>query len=548
MRSLLALLTLIAALLPGFAAWADEAPRHPPRLVVAISVDQFSGDLFAQYRQHFAYGLKRLIQGAVFPSGFQSHAATQTCPGHSTLLTGARPARTGIIANMWFDPGIARADKRIYCSEDVTNPASTSASPVVSARMLKVPTLGDRLKAASPASRNVAVSAKDRAVVMMGGRSIDAGYWWKGDGFVTFADRELSPSVQAENDDVARMIASGGRPYPVPDWCQQRDRAVALGQRSVGRGRFAVEKDDAVAFRLSPRLDNATADLALRLVDEMDLGQGPVADMLSISLSANDYIGHAFGTEGLEMCIQMAELDKIIGRILARLDTLDIDYVVVLSADHGGFDVPERLVQQALPGATRADPGLMPDRLAKAVTARSRITTTGPLLYADGPSGDFYVTDALGSADKARVARAAAEILREHPQVAAVFTGQELVETPMPSGSPQDWTLKERARASFDAERSGDFVVLLDRDVVPVPDPERGAAATHGSPWDYDRRVPILFWRKGLTGFEQPSPVETVDIAPTLAAVLGLATPEGAFDGRCLDIDGGPANSCDGVG
>lgn len=547
MRSLFASLALAATIVPGASALADEAPQEPPHLVLAISVDQFSGDLFAQYRQHFAYGLKRLMQGAVFPSGFQSHAATETCPGHSTLLTGARPARTGIVANYWFQPGIARAEKRIYCSEDLRDPASTSREPAVSARMLKVPTLGDRLKAANSLNRNVAVSAKDRAVVMMGGHTIDAGYWWKGNGFVTFAGRPLSPAAEAENADAARMILAGGRAYPIPAWCEARDHAVAVGKREVGTGRFAMKKDDATAFRISPRMDNATADLALRLVDEMDLGNGLGTDVLSVSLSANDYIGHTFGTEGVEMCIQMAELDKTIGRILARLDARRINYAVALSADHGGFDAPERLVQQALPGAMRVDKALDTETLAKAVTAKTGITTTGPMLYSDGPGSDIYVTDALGSADKAKVAAALATILRGHSQIAAVFTAQELAEAPMPTGSPQDWTLKERARASFDAERSGALIVLLDRDVVPIPDPDRGAIATHGSPWDYDRRVPILFWRKGVPGFEQPSPVETVDIAPTLAAILGLAVPEGAFDGRCLDIDGGPVNTCDGA-
>ena len=102
----------------------------------------------------------------------------------------------------------------------------------------------------------------------------------------------------------------------------------------------------------------------------------------------------------------------------------------------------------------------------------------------------------------------------------------------------------ERARASYFPGRSGDLVVLLGRAVMPIPDPGRGYVATHGSPWDYDRRVPILFWRRGLAGFEQPAPVETVDIAPTLAALLGLKVPAGEFDGRCLDIDGGAGDIC----
>ena len=110
-----------AAFVPAFAAAQPRPtaePAAPPKLLVVISVDQFSADLYNEYRQYFTGGLARLSRGIVFPMGFQSHAATETCPGHSTILTGDRPARTGIIANEWIDQGAARADKKIYCAED----------------------------------------------------------------------------------------------------------------------------------------------------------------------------------------------------------------------------------------------------------------------------------------------------------------------------------------------------------------------------------------------------------------------------------------------
>lgn len=544
-------LALALALAGGGSASARSqptasAPAGPPKLVVAISVDQLSADLFAQYRQHFTGGFARLLEGAVFPSGYQAHAATETCPGHSTILTGARPSRTGIIANNWFDPGIARADKRVYCAEEERDPASSSRDPVVSSRHLRVPTLGDRLKAAIPASRNVAVSAKDRAVVMMGGHAIDEAYWWKDGGFVTLPGRTVDEAALAETAVASALIKRGAPALAVPDWCAAKDRPVAVGTASIGDGRFALRPGRESDFRASPRMDQATLSLALRLVKDMRLGGRDAPDVLSVSLSASDYIGHAVGTEGVEMCIQMAELDKALGSFLAALDARGIDYVAVLTADHGGIDAPERLAEQALPRAARAGRELMPGELAKAVTARTGIASpSGPLLYADGPSGDLYISDSLSSAEKARVSGALVALLKAHPQVAAVFTAQELAEAPLPTGSPQEWSLKQRARASFDAERSGDVVVLLERAVAPIPDPAAGYVATHGSPWDYDRRVPILFWRRGLPGFEQPAPVETVDIAPTLAAILGLSVPEGAFDGRCLDIDGGEANTCE---
>jgi hypothetical protein len=237
---------------PPVAAAPVPEPTTPPRLVVAISIDQFSADLFAQYRQRYTGGLARLLQGAVFPSAFQSHAGTETCPGHSTLLTGVHPNRTGIVANNWFDLTQKRADKGVYCVEDEHDPASTPADPVVSAVHLRVPTLGERMKAANLATRNVAVSAKDRAVVMMGGHTIDEGYWWKNGAFTTFRGRELAPAAVAENALTAELIATGAPALPLPAFCGPRDRAIISGKATVGTTRFTVEKGVADAAGQPP--------------------------------------------------------------------------------------------------------------------------------------------------------------------------------------------------------------------------------------------------------------------------------------------------------
>lgn len=522
------------------------APAGPPRLIVAISVDQLSSDLYAQYRPTYRYGLARLGQGAVFPAGYQSHAATETCPGHSTLLTGTRPARNGIIANTWFEPDGPRGSKPIYCAEDERDPASSPRNPVVSAYHLKVPTLGEYMKQANPASRNVAVSAKDRSVMMMGGKNIDAGYWWKGSSFVTLGGRTLSPAAVRQNAAVSALLKKGAKGFAIPANCSATNLEIPVGKGTAGNGTFVLEPGKADAFRASPRMDGATVDLATALVDELKLGQGPAPDVLSVSLSATDYVGHATGTAGLEMCIQMAELDRHLGRLFAHLDKRGIDYAVVLTADHGGLDMPERLDQQAYPRASRVDNSLSLAVLAKAVSAKTGLQVMdSPLVFGEG--GDFYINRALKPAERARAAEALLAIVRDNRQVAAAYSSQELAKTPLPSGSPEMWSLKERARASWDPVRSGDVVVMLDRGITPIPEPMIGAyIATHGSPWDYDRRVPMLFWRKGMSNFEQPHPVETIDIAPTLAAILGLKVPDGAFDGRCLDLDGGAGNTCGG--
>ncbi len=130
-----------------------------------------------------------------------------------------------------------------------------------------------------------------------------------------------------------------------------------------------------------------------------------------------------------------------------------------------------------------------------------------------------------------------------HPQTQAVFTRAQILATTVPNTPPETWSLLERARASYYPARSGDLLVAMKPRVLTIPHPVAGTAvATHGSFWDYDRRVPILFWRKGMAGFEQPLSVETVDIAPTLAATIGLPIP--GVDGRCLDLDPGAADTC----
>lgn len=531
-----------AAAMPTSAPAASEPSQAAkPKLLLAISIDQFSADLFAQYREHFTGGFARLLTGAVFPQGFQSHAATETCPGHSTLLTGVHPSRTGIIANTWYD---AKVGREVYCSEDERDPKSTAKEPVVSNWHLKAPTLGDLMKRANPAARNVAVSAKDRAAVMMSGHDADAVYWWLGKGFTTYQGRSVSAAAQAQNAVTDKLIDAGAPALPVPQWCETVDRAVPIKDFTIGTYRFPQKAGDYKTFNRTPRIDAATGEMAVRLVDEMALGKDDVTDILSVSFSATDYVGHAYGTEGVEMCIQLAQLDATLGKLFAALDQRGIDYAAVLTADHGGIDAPERLQLNGFPSAQRIDPALTSEALSRAVSQDTGVTAkSGQLLYGGGSSGDIWLASGLTAKQQKKVVEALLIRLKKHPQVAAAYSAQDLAKVPVPQGEPQDWTMLQRVRASFDPEHSGQVLMMTKRGVVPG-DPTPSYTATHGSPWDYDRRVPMLFWRKGMAGFEQPNPVETVDIAPTFASLIGLAEPLGTWDGRCLDIDGSRADTC----
>jgi predicted AlkP superfamily pyrophosphatase or phosphodiesterase len=543
-RTLLAALALLAAAAPSAPAAAQPPAR--PRLIVAISVDQFSADLYAEYRQHFTGGLRRLSNGMVFPSGYQSHGATETCPGHSTILTGARPARTGIIANDWFDPAARPGSPAIYCAEDERVPGSTTQHYTVSPVHLRVPTLGDLMRQADPRARAVAVAGKDRAAIMMGGHNPDQRWWWEAGAFVSHAGTNPSAAVRAVNGRMADAIARGRDAMALPDICEARSRAIAVpGHDPVGAGRFArAPRASPGAFRASPDFDAAIVDLALGLRDEMNLGEGPATDLLAIGLSATDYVGHTYGTQGAEMCIQMIALDHALSDLFQALDRRGIDFVAVLTADHGGLDLPERAGEQA-GGGERALAPLGTDNMNK-ILART-LGLPGPFLAAGGPSGDIYLSPNLPPRQRARVLSEAIAAYGRQPQVAFVYSRAQIVAAPAPSGPPETWSLLQRIRASYDPQRSGDFYVVLRPRVTPIIEP-RGTdyVATHGSVWDYDRRVPILFWRRGMIPFEQPMSVETVDIMPTLAGLIGLPVAPGSIDGHCLDLDAGPGSTCPG--
>ena len=531
---------VLSAALASAAAQSPAQTRPPatgtPKLLVVISVDQLSADLFDEYRPHFTGGLARLARGTAFSNGYQAHAGTETCPGHSTILTGSHPAHTGIIANVWIDQSLTRSDRTVYCAEDERVPGSSTTHYTVSPMHLRVPTLGDLLKQQSPASLNVAVAGKDRAAVMMGGHMVDQRWYWDGKTFSTDLKSAAVPAtVTRAKAAVAAAIATARPPLDVPPFCQAKSAPVAVTpELTVGNGRFARAAGDVRAFRASPELDGAVLAIAAGLIQEMRLGRDNAPDVLSVGLSATDYVGHGLGPGGGEMCLQMLSLDRSLGDFFRLLDAERIDYAVVLTADHGGVDIPERLRAKGIAQAARADPALGTADIGKVIAAKLHLS--GPVLLGDLAS-DVWIDRSLSPRDRKRAEREAIAIYKAHPQVEAVFTGRQIARMPLPTRSPDKWSIADRVRASFDPQRSGDLYVVLKQYVSPIAKPGPGYVSTHGSVWDYDRRVPILFWRRGMTSSNRPDHIATVDILPTLAAEIGVPLSR-PLDGHCLSIQG----------
>lgn len=510
---------------------AAEAPQ--PKLLVMVAVDQYSADLFNEYRPLYKEGLKQLATGVVFPRGHQSHASTETCPGHSTILTGARPSRTGIIANEWQTPKQAyevngQTTHEVYCAKD---PATQAVTP----KYLKVPTLGDRMHAANPKAKIAAVAGKDRAATMLAGHDKDTmTLWWNGKKFETYANGRLPKGIDAVNAAAEKSMRMDV-PVDMHAACRSRVNAVTF-ESGVQIG---VETPDETysAWRASSAFDAAVLDAALLVLDEEELGRGEQTDLLAIGFSATDYVGHRYGAGGIEMCTQQLRLDALIGRLIDRLDHIGVPYVIALTADHGGVDVPERNKQQGAGEAKRLELDLYPAQMSKYVAEKLGIR--GPAILGNFFTPDIYFSETIPKKLRARAIAIARERYEASDSVELVMSWEELNKAPAPAGMVDEWTLQQRARASFDPERSGSLVVLTKPFVTPLPPPtktSRDYIAGHATPWGYDRRVPILFWWPGIKGFEQPIAVESVDIMPTLAGLIGLKIPEGDIDGHALDL------------
>lgn len=566
-RKLLVAAFGVAAL--GISASAAAVPdagrkvvQPRPKLIVAISVDQFSSDLFNGWRGRYSRGLKRLgNEGITYPNGYQAHAATETCPGHSTLLTGRHPSGTGIIRNDFYDPVRAR---EVYCLEDpLMRPAhNPDADPTEgrSSRNLKVSTLGDWLKAQSPRSRVLAISGKDRGAILMGGHKADGEFWLvPGHGFTTFV-----PAGQSGEKALAPVAALNRRIQDewswkpaVPDWTYADESCKALEREWVIDGQTWRSQVPPTAwdvnsptfirdqFMASPLLDELILEGARHLIQTYKLGQGEATDLLAVSLSANDYIGHRYGTQGPEMCDQQVRLDRELGRFLNDLEQLGVPFLVVLSADHGGLDFPERLNAVDRREAGRVESQAFMREVNAAL--RGQLGLDYDPLHASGLD-QLWVVDRNGRSPasdfRKKVVEVALPLLRQRPEVEAVFDREVLLNTPVDRTRPVDeLSLQERFALSTVADRSADISVAL-KPFLQTTMPEPGVSMTgHGTVWNYDRRVPILFWWPGVTPQERPLPVPTVDIAPTLAHTLGIQ-PEADLDGTCRDLADFGTGSC----
>ena len=534
-----ALPILAATLALGLAA------AERPRLVVVISVDQLSAELMQTYGPELTGGLARLRrEGASFTEAYHDHGFTETGPGHSVLLSGRFPAHTGIVENRWYDRA---SDRFVYCVEDADAKALDTPGQASSSNLRFLGEgLGDWLQAQIPGGRTFAISGKDRAAILMAGRKPTGAFWFAGtSGFTTssaYAARLPEWLVRFDDGLKARFATRSwlwakepatpeGR---VATWTfpGQVVRNGALPRLVQGAG-MPLDKTFEARFRKSPFLDEVTLEAAEALLEGEHLGRGPATDLLAVSFSATDYIGHSYGTLGTEMRDQLHRLDRTVGRLLDDIRRRDPQAWVVLSADHGGMDLPEALAESGFP-THRVATGPFLDALR--ADLKTAFKVQGDLVREGADPNTIYLRDTAVKAaglDRKALATRIQAWLRSRPEVADAFTAEELLATDSAAtGSPRASSLRVLLRRSFRPERSGDVLVVFKPwTVFGVPPTDWPTG--HGTPYAYDRRVPLIFWGP-WKGAERPEPVRTVDLAPTLARELGLKP--GPVDGRALDL------------
>lgn len=504
----------------------EPPPAGTPRLAVVVVVDQLRADQLQRVRPLLAAdgGLRRLVEeGLSYGQAHHGHAVTYTAPGHASLATGQHPARSGIVANEWFD----RESRELVSADE------DDAGEVGPGRLL-VPTIGDWIVARYPAARVVAASGKARGAVLVAGDAGESFWYDVGDGdFATRAHDGDGPTwLGAFNERERRSgLFAGGEWAPLP---VDAAAAAAAGFAGFDRGPFdgglprLLGGFDWVpgsgywgAVYRSPFVDERLARLARVLVAEEALGADEWPDLLALSFAGLDNVGHQYGPWSLEALDVLLRLDRALGDLFALLDRrVGRDaYVVALSSDHGVAPVPE--IAAAAGAAARRAAAAEVRCLRRAVAAVAGRFGDGVWLADDGYLDRAFMAER--GLDPRQVEAAADAALAACPGIDAVWTRGEieaLAPGAMPEPGATGW-LPALYRNTFHPERSPDLLLQTAPDFLPIA----GVQTTHASPHPHDTHVPIVLWGPGLPAGTIPTPVLTVDFAPTLARLLAVPVP-----------------------
>lgn len=522
-------------LLGGEASRASPpSGREGLKLVVVIVVDQLRGDAIARFGGALGKdGLLRIArEGVWFRNAHYSHAHTVTGVGHATIGTGARPSDHGIVGNDWFD---RKTGARIGCASDAASPVVGTANEGGNASPINIAatTFADEwILHTQGRARAIGISEKDRGAMFPIGRMGKA-FWYS-----SSSGRMVSSAFYFPKKELPEWVAAFDRKAP-SDWFFKRnwERAtrdddgvpMAADDRGfegdlhgmgktfphpLGKGMEKPESRFYDQVKTSPFGDQILMDFAIEAIRAEKLGQKETVDILTVSLSSNDLVGHTFGPDSVEAKEIFHGVDRQVARLLKVLESEvgEGRYLLALTGDHGVAFPPDVLTARGYP-AGRYDTGDMLKKINRRLNFTVRyldwsIGFTG--------AGYYFDPDALryGGKPPAELEEIAAEVIREASGVAAVFTRTSILENRLP-----DTELARRVRAAYNYDRSPDVYVVADAYWI------GGGTASHGEPYPYDSHVPLIFYGAGVQPQEVFRPVDVRDLAATISAVLGSVSP-----------------------
>lgn len=554
-KSLSCVLSIITTLyLCQFSALAIAGSKQP-KLILQITVDQLRGDLPTRYYDRLGKGGFKYLwdKGVVYSDAHHPHANTETIVGHATLATGAYPSIHGMVGNLWFDRD---AGHTVYNIEDanyrlLTQGAdvddSTEIDPTQRAarsegrspNAILSTTFSDELKANSGGKSKVfGVSVKDRGAVSLAGHAGKAFWFSKANGeFVTstyYYDHYPQWVTNWNQKKLAQQYA--GKSWNLLNeqvqytFGDSDDRPWEADLAGFGRVfPHPYGKGDSKYFTtlltISPAGDALTLDFAKTLLQAEQLGKGKHTDYLSISFSSTDYVGHIFGPSSLEaednilqLDRKLAELFKFVDKEVGLKNTL-----IVLSADHGGPDTPGYLKQLNIPSGyvnpDSWDKSAAISRIKKQFNIKSKLIEKFENPY-------LYLSTAIIHDKGINKEKLEAEIAKE----ISTFEGvsQAISSTALKKNSLPDTYINRSVRNNFHPKRSGDIHIVFKPNWFINGFDGLTVAATHGSPWNYDTYVPIVFAGAGIKAKHVARRVHTVDIAPTLSNFIKIRPPSGS--------------------
>lgn len=541
--------SILLCTLFSLGAIAQNTPKtntsNKPKLVVGIMVDQMRWDYINKFKAHFtsSNGFLRLVnEGATCDFTMIPYVPTVTAVGHASVYTGSVPALNGISGNNWFDN---YSQKSVYCVDDNTVNSvgiENSAAGKMSPANLWTTTIGDELKIATNfKSKVIGLSIKDRGAILPAGHSADGAFWYdsKTGNFIssTYYAAQLPTWVSNYNNQhrvdslytkgwnlsLAKAIYEANCDQDKNDY-----ESTPLGKEQkvfpYSLSQFIGKDYGKIAS--TPLGNTLLADLAEQAIINEKMGQDDITDLLAVSFSSPDYIGHSFGPDSWETMDGYIKLDATLAKLFAVLDKQvgKNNYTVFLTADHAVAHVPGFSKKHQLPGGTVSEDQLKKD-LSNYIASKGFDAKLISAIREYNVHFNTALMETLGI-ERARLVQLCRQFLEKQSDILQVVDARNAATAPLPAA------LRERIANGYNAQRAGDLFIVTKSGYVDG----YATGTSHGVLYNYDAHIPLLFWGKGIQNKVVNTPTYMTDIAPTITTLLGIQMPSGSIGKPILEV------------